>query len=65
MNWAQATAIDIYTAQPLHPVLSSEIFVVVGEAATHGIHWYYSHPPIADLAFEMDLRGIRQEIRFW
>lgn len=63
MNWAQVTAVDCYTVQPLHPLLRSEILAVVGEAATHGIHWYYSHPPIVDLAFEMDVRGIRHELR--
>ena len=63
MNWAQATAVDIYTAQPLHSFLQSEILNVIGAATTHGVHWYYSHPPIIDLAFEMDVRGVRQELR--
>ncbi len=63
MNWAQATAVDIYTAQPLHTVLLSEIFAIINEATTHGVHWYYSYPPIADLIFEMDLRGVRKELR--
>ncbi len=63
MNWAQATAVDIYTAQPLHSYLHSEIFARIGGATMHGVHWYYSYPPIADLAFEMDLRGVRKELR--
>ena len=62
-NWTQATAVDIYTAQPIQPLLSQVIFPVIGRAAIHGVHWFYSHPPIADLLFEMDLRGVRQELR--
>ncbi|MFN8489761.1 MAG: hypothetical protein U0350_19405 [Caldilineaceae bacterium] len=62
MDWSNVTAIDLYTTQPVHPFLRQEILNVIGPAATHGVHWYYSHPPIADLAFEMDLRGVRQEL---
>jgi hypothetical protein len=29
----------------------------------HGVHWYYSHPPIQGIEFEMDIRGVRREIR--
>jgi len=63
MDWSDVTTVDVYTAQPLHPVLRTEILAQIGAAAAHGVHWYYSHPPIADLIFEMDLRGIRQEVR--
>lgn len=63
MDWSQVTAVDLYTAQPIQPFLRQEILDVIGPAASHGVHWFYSHPPIADLAFEMDLRGVRQELR--
>jgi hypothetical protein len=35
----------------------------MGPAAIHGIHWHLSHPPIAGLIYEMDLRGVRREMR--
>lgn len=63
MNWDGVTAINVYTVYPVRPLLVDGILRKVGAAAAHGITWHYSHPPIADLAFEMDLRGIRQEIR--
>ncbi len=63
MDRAHVSAVDVYTAQPLHPVLRTEILEQIGSAAAHGVHWYYSHPPLVDLIFEMDLRGIRQEVR--
>jgi hypothetical protein len=38
------------------------ILAQVGPAAGHGIHWFYNRPPIVGLEFEMDLRGVSQEI---
>jgi len=63
MDWSGVTAIDVYTVYPVRPLLLDGILRKVGPAAAHGITWHFSHPPIADLAFEMDLRGIRQELR--
>ncbi|MCB0108755.1 MAG: hypothetical protein KDE53_22695 [Caldilineaceae bacterium] len=63
MDWAGVTAIDVYTVYPVRPLLIDGILRKIGPAAAHGITWHFSHPPIADLAFEMDLRGIRQELR--
>jgi hypothetical protein len=62
-GWAEATAVDLYTAQNIQPLLAEEILNRIGTAAVHGVHWFYSHPPIADLIFEMDLRGVRREVR--
>ena len=35
----------------------------LGPAAIHGLIWHYSPPPIAGLEFEMDMRGVRRELR--
>lgn len=63
MSWANATAVTLYTTRNIQPLLAEGILAQIDKAATHGIHWYYSHPPIADLVFEMDLRGVRHEVR--
>ncbi|HMN27555.1 MAG TPA: hypothetical protein PKE45_05310, partial [Caldilineaceae bacterium] len=63
MRWEEATAIDLYTTENLQPLLADSILRPIGQAAFHGLHWFHSHPPIADLAFEMDVRGLRQEHR--
>lgn len=60
--WADVTSVDIYTVQPLQTFLAESILAVIGEAAGRGIHWFYSRPPIIGLDFEMDVRGVRQEI---
>jgi hypothetical protein len=62
MTWGRVTRINLYTTHPIQPLLATVIHPQIGLAARHGVHWFYSHPPIADLAFEMDLRGVRQEM---
>jgi hypothetical protein len=61
-DWSRITAIDIYTAHPIHGFLAEEILGPAGGAAVHGVHWYPSRPPIQGLEFEMDLRGVAREL---
>lgn len=61
MAWSGVTAVNVYTVYPLRSHLIDGILHKVGPAAARGVTWHYSHPPIADLAFEMDLRGIHKE----
>jgi hypothetical protein len=60
-NWSIVSCVDVYTVYPIHPFLIDTILKPVGKAARHGINWYFGEPPIKGLAFEMDLRGVRQE----
>lgn len=61
--WSGVTAVDVYTPHPIEAFLATELLGVMGPAAAHGVHWFLSHPPIAGLEYEMDVRGVRQEIR--
>jgi hypothetical protein len=63
MTWAGAMEASIYTVHPLQPFLVTEILDVIGQASVHGVHWYYSYPPIEGLEFEMNILGVRQERR--
>ena len=56
------TATNIYSESVLQPYLKYTILEKLGAGALHGVRWHYSRPPIAGLAFEMDMRGVRQEI---
>lgn len=58
-GWADVTATQVYTVHDIHPFLESE-FVARG-AASAGITWHYVRPPIVDLDFEMDCRGVAVE----
>jgi hypothetical protein len=63
LGWPQVTAIDIYTIHPLDRLLPQVILGRAGPAATHGVRWFFSRPPIEGIEFEMDLRGVRIEVR--
>ena len=62
-NWEAATAVDIYTAAPVDSFLVDIVLEPIGAAAIPGVTWHYSRPPIYELIYEMDLRGVRNEIR--
>jgi hypothetical protein len=60
---AQVTTANVYTVSELQPYLAETILAALGPAAVHGVHWYYTRPPIVGIEFEMDLRGVRREMR--
>ena len=62
-DWPAVTAIDIYTVHPVGRLLPEAILGRAGPAGTHGIRWFYSRPPIVGIEYEMDLRGVRTELR--
>lgn len=58
-TWADTTATQVYTVQDLHPFLADEI--VRRGAAYAGLTWHYCRPPVVELEFEMDCRGVGLE----
>ena len=62
VGWQNATATNIYTVHPLESYFVSDILNPMGKTAIHGAHWFYSRPPIGEIEFEMDVRGVAQEI---
>ena len=59
-GWNDVTDTQLYTVHDVHALLADEI---VGRgAAPGGLTWHYAHPPVVDLEFEMDCRGITREI---
>ena len=63
VNWDQVTAVDVYTAHRLDRLLEDVVLPDVGAAQRHGLRLYRARPPVIGIEFEMDLRGIRREIR--
>ena len=61
-DWSHCTTMNVYTAFPLHPVITHVLTDSAGSALKRGIVWHYSYPPIQGLSFEMDLRGMRQKV---
>ena len=58
-NWQQVTASQVYTVYELHSILRDQIVRRSGNGA--GVTWHYCRPPIEELDFEMDVRGVAAE----
>lgn len=58
-SWADTTGVQAYTVHPLPPALTEEI--VTRGAARHGLTWQDCRPPVEDLEYEMDCRGVAAE----
>jgi hypothetical protein len=61
-RWDLLHAINVYTVHPIDDVAERVILNRLGPARNRGIHWHRSRPPVADIEFEMDMRGVRQEL---
>jgi hypothetical protein len=58
--WRDTTATQLYTVHDIHPLMPGEI---VGRgAAANGLTWHYCRPPVIDLDYEMDCRGVAVEL---
>ena len=57
------TQIDVYTVHALDILLPDVVIPGVSASYQRGLHWYPSRPPVEEIEFEMDLRGIRRELR--
>lgn len=55
-TWSDATAVQVYTIHNLYPFFADEI--VHRGAANAGLTWHFNNPPVVDLEYEMDLRGV-------
>lgn len=59
-GWQDAITTEIYTVQNVGHLVG-ELLAARG-AATGGVVWNYTRPPIVDLEYEMDVRGAAREI---
>jgi hypothetical protein len=59
-DWTAASGTHVYTVYDLHPFLAEEI--VRRGAAPAGLTWHFARPPVRDLDYEMDVRGIAREV---
>jgi hypothetical protein len=59
VRWRDTTATQVYTVHDLHPFLADEI--VRRGAARSGLTWHYARPPVRELEYEMDCRGVDGE----
>ena len=62
-SWELVTAIDVYTVFLLEGLLEDSVLPKIGVAGRHGLCWSRARPPVLGLDFEMDMRGVRSEVK--
>ena len=62
VGWEGVTVTDVYTVHPLRGIVEGVMLPRMGVAALKGLTWHFSRPPIVEIEFEMDLRGVRREL---
>jgi hypothetical protein len=60
-NGQHLSTIDVYTAHSLYPLIEGAIAEEIGAITQRGLQWFYARPPIIDIEFEMDMRGVQHE----
>jgi len=58
--WPDITAAQLYTIHDPHPFLATEL--AARGAMSPGLTWHWVRPPVLDLEYEMDVRGVRREL---
>lgn len=59
VTWADVTTVQLYTVHNVHALL--ETTLQPAQESRHGLQWHYSRPPVVELEYEMDARGVQQE----
>lgn len=61
-RWDLLNAVDIYTVHPLADFVEDVVLTRLGPARRLGVRWHHTRPPITEIEFEMDMRGVRQDL---
>ena len=62
LSMDDVTHANLYCVHPPESYLESEVLSVLGARAGLGVHWHYTRPPILELEFEADLKGVLHEV---
>lgn len=58
-DWSSATVTQVYTVHDFHPFVGDEL--VRRGAMRGGVTWHFNRPPVRELEYEMDCRGLPLE----
>jgi len=61
VSWDRVAHTNVYTVHDVNALLAPVLLPRMGAAATHGVTWYYTRPPLVGLEYEMDVRGGTRE----
>jgi len=60
VGWGDTTGVHVYTVHDIHSLMAAEL--VRRGAGESGISWQYCRPPVVEIEFEMDMRGLAREL---
>ncbi|MCX6019340.1 MAG: RidA family protein [Chloroflexi bacterium] len=61
-KWSDVSHTTMYTVRSVDSYVHTVVLAGMGPAARNGLHWFFAAPPILDLEFEVDIRGVAQEL---
>ena len=61
-EWQEVTTANVYTAHALDAGLRDLVLNRIGPAARRGLFWHVARPPVVEIEFEMDVRGVACEL---
>lgn len=61
-RWDLLNHVNVYTVHPLDSFVKEVVLNRLGPARRMGIHWHHTHPPVQEIEFEMDMRGVQREL---
>lgn len=59
-DWPATTGVQVYSVHDFHALIAKEI--EPSGAMRTGLTWHYARPPVQELEYEMDCRGLSNEI---
>lgn len=59
---SDVTHVNVYCVHSADGYWASEVLPPLGPIAGLGAHWFYSRPPILEVEFEVDLKGVMTEV---
>jgi hypothetical protein len=61
-EWAQVTCVNVYTVYHLQACVERHLQDAMPPVRAAGVHWYPARPPVREIDFEMDARGVGDEV---
>lgn len=62
VSWNLVNRTNVYSGHRSGEIIQNLISPCIGKAGLFGVTWHDSRPPIEDIEFEMDVRGVVSEI---
>ena len=61
-RWDAVSQVNVYTVHHVQNCVEKVLRQAVPPVGRLGVHWYPARPPVKEIEFEMDVRGVRKEI---